>query len=72
MTHTCHAEGCNVPVPPNLFMCRKHWFTVPLKLRSDVWRNYRRGQEVDKQPSDAYMAAARAAIESVAQKEGRR
>ena len=28
MKHTCHAKGCPVPVPPEMLMCRRHWFAV--------------------------------------------
>ncbi|MGD9886185.1 MAG: hypothetical protein AB7U95_39450 [Reyranella sp.] len=42
---------------------------VPAALKREVWRTYRPGQEVTKDPSDQYLAAARAAIEAVAEKE---
>jgi hypothetical protein len=41
-------------------------------LRRAVWRYYREGQEIDKQPSAEYLEAQRAAIEAVAALEGRR
>lgn len=71
MAHVCHAEGCNVAVPPKMLMCRRHWFQVPKQLRDAVWAEYRPGQEVDKQPSDEYMQVAIAAIAAVAEREGR-
>ena len=70
--HTCHAEGCNVRVPPKLLMCRRHWFMVPPMLRREVWRLYRPGQERDKNPTREYLVAARESIDAVAQLEGRR
>ena len=70
MAHVCHAEQCNTPVPPKMFMCRKHWYTVPKPLRDAIWAEYRPGQEIDKRPSDAYMEVARAAIAAVAEREG--
>jgi hypothetical protein len=70
MAHTCHAKGCPVPVPPKLLMCRKHWYMVPKPLRDAVWAEYRPGQEIDKQPSMAYLHVMRAAIDAVAAKEG--
>lgn len=63
--HKCHAEGCLVSVPPKLLMCARHWRMVPQGLKLAVWRHYRPGQEIDKNPTEEYLAAARAAIESV-------
>lgn len=71
MSHVCHAEQCNVPVPPKMLMCRCHWFMVPKQLREAVWAEYRPGQEIDKQPTDAYMEVQRAAVRAVADREGR-
>lgn len=68
--HLCHAEGCKEPVPPAMLMCYSHWRMVPVELKHGVWETYREGQEIDKRPSAAYLAAARAAIEAVARKEG--
>ena len=70
MDHRCHARGCTRPVAPNLLMCLAQWQMVPGSLKRDVWATYRRGQETRKDPSPAYLAAARAAIESVAREEG--
>jgi hypothetical protein len=67
--HLCHAVDCNERVPPNFLMCARHWYMVPAPLRTQVWRTYRPGQEVDKAPTQAYVDAAREAINSVAAKE---
>jgi hypothetical protein len=67
--HVCHALKCSVPVPPSMLMCRKHWFMVPKNLRDDVWRTYRKGQEITKDPSGEYLDAMKAAIEAVSGKE---
>lgn len=63
--HTCHAIGCKTPVDPSLFMCRAHWFRVPLALRNRVWKEYHNGI------TRAYCEAAKAAVIAVAEKEGR-
>jgi hypothetical protein len=42
---------------------------VPKTLRHAVWRTYRPGQEIDKDPSAAYLESAAAAIEAVAVQE---
>lgn len=65
MSHTCHADGCHAAVPPKLFMCLKHWRMVPRDMQRAIWRHYRPGQEIDKQPSTTYVQVAKAAIEAV-------
>ena len=70
--HLCHAEGCTVEVPPKMLMCRRHWRMVPARLQAAVWNAYVPGQERRKDPTGVYLAAAKAAIEAVAKKEGRR
>lgn len=67
--HHCHAWRCRVHVPPAMLMCRPHWYMVPRALRDAVWATYRPGQERDKKPSRAYMTAAIAAINAVAERE---
>lgn len=56
--HTCHATGCDVPVPPKMFMCKRHWFMLPKPLRDRIWMHYRPGQERDKKPSKEWLQAA--------------
>lgn len=63
--HTCHAIGCPVEVPPRMLMCRRHWRMVPPELQARVWATYRKGQEVDKRPSAAYLRAGADAIAAV-------
>ena len=72
MKHTCHAKGCNVEVAPKLLMCIRHWRMVPKTLQAAIWRHYRPGQEIDKQPSEAYLVTQRAAVAAVAAKEAAR
>ena len=67
--HTCHAIECEVPVPPKMLMCLRHWRMVPKRLQNEVWAEYRPGQEVDKKPSRAYLAVMFRAIKAVADKE---
>lgn len=68
--HTCHATACTRTVPPKMLMCLKHWRMVPKALQEDVWDAYEPGQEIRKDPTRAYLTAARAAINAVAAKEG--
>jgi hypothetical protein len=72
MSHHCHARGCTTPVPPEMLMCRHHWFMVPRNVRAKVWAAYREGQCDDKRPSEAWLEAANAAILAVAQKDAAR
>ncbi len=58
MKHTCHWPGCPEEVPPKMWGCRKHWFTLPKTLRDLIWMHYRPGQEEDKNPSEEYLRAA--------------
>ena len=67
--HNCHARDCTTLVSPRLLMCRRHWRMVPQALQDEVWRTYRQGQELDKDPSMAYIQAAKAAIAAVAHQE---
>ena len=70
-SHTCHALGCITEVPEAMWGCSKHWYMVPKPLRDAIWRTYRKNQEVTKNPSAEYIAAAKAAIAAVAAKERR-
>jgi hypothetical protein len=44
-------------------MCKPHWLTLPRDIRDRIWHTYRPGQELTKDPSPAYIAAARRAQE---------
>ncbi len=57
--HTCHWPGCGKKVPPAMWGCRPHWFSLPKNLRDRIWATYRPGQEITKTPSPAYMDAAK-------------
>lgn len=71
MSHKCHAVDCDVEVPPRLLMCLRHWRRVPRHLQSEIWRWYVPGQEIRKNPSREYLRAMVAAINAVAEKEGK-
>ncbi len=58
MGHHCHWPGCRKEVPPKLWGCKRHWFMLPLYLRNKIWAAYRPGQEITKDPSPEYLAAA--------------
>lgn len=69
--HHCHARGCKVSVPPEMLMCRPHWYKVPKKIRDAVWEHYREGQCDDMEFTEEWNRAADAAIGGVAVAEGR-
>lgn len=56
--HHCHWPGCVMEVPPKLWGCRAHWFSLPKNLRVKIWDTYRKGQEIDKRPSPEYIEVA--------------
>lgn len=56
--HHCHWPGCTKKVPPAMWGCKTHWFKLPQALRNKVWRTYEPGQEISKDPSDAYLTVA--------------
>lgn len=70
MAHKCHATGCKTNVPPKMFMCKKHWFQLPARLRNNIWATYRPGQCDDWKISHEYANAAREAVIYLAEKEG--
>lgn len=53
-----------------MFMCKRHWYSLPLHLRNRIWATYRAGQEDDKNPSKEYCIAAKLCVEHVAADEG--
>ena len=53
--HTCHWPGCKLQVPPAMWGCKRHWYSLPQGLRNKVWASYRPGQEKDLKPSFEYM-----------------
>jgi hypothetical protein len=56
--HKCHWPGCTKQVPPAMWGCKRHWFSLPWNLRNKIWRAYRPGQEIDMNPSKQYLDIA--------------
>lgn len=65
--HHCHWPGCQRQVPPAMWGCRPHWYALPAAIRAQIWRTYAPGQEQAGTPSGAYVKAARAAQDWIAQ-----
>ena len=55
--HHCHNPNCRRPLPAHLVSHKSAWFALPKRLRDGIWANYREGQEIDKQPTEAYIDA---------------
>lgn len=56
--HHCHWPDCTAQVPPAVWGCRRHWFKLPLYLRSKIWRTFQPGQEKTMTPSAEYLETA--------------
>jgi hypothetical protein len=70
MAHHCHATNCKHAVPPQMFMCKRHWFTLPRELRRKIWATYRDGQCDDWNISKEYAQAAIECVTYIAKLEG--
>lgn len=70
-SHTCHAEGCTVPVPPRMFACLRHWRMVPRSLQRALWAAYQPGQEHTKVVSALYLFVQARCRLAIAEREGR-
>lgn len=57
--HECHWPLCVTEVPPAMWGCHLHWFTLPTVLRRRLRLAYRPGQEKDMRPSTEYLAVAK-------------
>jgi hypothetical protein len=69
-TRPCPVPRCPRRMPHYWLMCRPHWRTVPMLLKRAVWAAYHDGQEDDLSlVTPEYLAARRAAIEAVLEKE---
>lgn len=70
MAHLCHWPSCKIEVPPAMFACKRHWYTLPLLLRNKVWQTYTPGQELTKRPSADYLEVAAEVQDWIRQYEG--
>lgn len=43
-TGLCPVPGCGDQIDPTRLMCRRDWYQVPKRLRDQVWRTWRSGQ----------------------------
>lgn len=70
MSHTCHATDCKVETKPEMFMCKRHWYMLPKRMRDRIWATYRPGQCNDWQISPEYVDAAKEAVTYLAEQDG--
>ena len=49
-----------------MFACRTHWAAVRPALQQAIWREYKNGQEVRKDPSLRYLAVQQRAVGELA------
>ena len=73
LPHYCHARrltGCAAEVPPKMFMCKRHWFMLPKRMRDAIWAAYQPGQE-DRlvRPTEEYFRVTDEAEVYVAERE---
>lgn len=68
MSHECHWTGCRRAVHPRFWGCPGHWAQLPRQLREVILKEYRPGQETDKNPSLRYLAAMILARDWIADK----
>lgn len=66
MSHHCHAHACTVEVPPARFCCPRHWHSLRREMQDAVWREYRKGQELTKDPTARYLAVQQRAVAEIA------
>lgn len=46
--------------------CRPHWFSLRKPLQDAIWKEYKPGQENDKNPTARYLAVQRRAVAELA------
>jgi hypothetical protein len=46
-TDVCPVPGCDDQIDQTRLMCRRDWYQVPKRLRDQVWRTWRSGQEAN-------------------------
>ena len=68
--HHCHANDCPKPTKPALFMCGRHWSMLPAAMQEAIWKAYR-DAPIGRGRNRAYLTACAAAVEFVAEREGK-
>lgn len=63
-SHTCPVPGGDRPVPADMLMCSRHWYTVPKPLRRALWRAWRNGDGAGTAEHQAAMTACISAADA--------
>jgi len=58
--HECHWPGCTIDVPAKHWGCNEHWALLPNRLKVTILAAYVPGQDLETNPSPAYVSAANA------------
>jgi hypothetical protein len=58
----CPVPGCGHQIDPTRLMCRHDWNQVPKRLRDEVWRTWRSGQEANGRAHEQAVLQAIAAV----------
>ena len=63
----CPITGCGRSRRNGQLMCSRHWFSIPQRLRGEVWRTWKawRKDLADDELARAYLDARDSAIEAV-------
>ena len=40
----CPVDDCGKKIPPHMFSCRQHWFSLPKPARDLIWAAWRQYQ----------------------------
>ncbi len=70
--HKCEWPGCDRVVPYSMWGCRAHWYALPKSLRTCIGHAYRAGINAGNHPTMGYVAAHRAALAWIAERDAKR
>ena len=62
LTGRCAVPGCVDQIDPTRLMCRRDWYQVPKRLRDQVWRTWRSGQDASSREHQQAVLQAIAAV----------
>ena len=72
MTGLCPVPGCGDLIDQTRLMCCRDWYQVPKRLRDQVWRTWRSGQEANSREHQQAVLQAIAAARLARLPDGRR
>ena len=69
--YVCQAAGCKTIIPPSMFLCRVHWFSLPEPMRAEIIVEELARETKDNLPNAALVAAVARAREWIAEHAGK-